>query len=176
MKMAAVCSLASPPFLRSDGFVQIDVSIDGTVVTALVHRSRGAGAPAAPSPEFEQQAMQFCHDYALSHALLFHGLFAPTMPSGSVSSVSFSPGKGMLTFKLALNGVDCEMDVDCSLELGNFRSVPGWHDTDEGMEQFGIAFDLCITYIVGHLDEIRRFGFDTSELERQQTALAAGVW
>jgi hypothetical protein len=175
MNMAGACSIASPPFLRSDGFVQIDVSIGGAVVTALIHRSRGAGAPAAPSPELEQQAVQFCHAYALSHALLLHNFFSPTLPSGSVTSVSFRPDKGTLTFKLVLNGTDCEMDIDSSLELGKFRSAPGWYDTDAGMEQFGIAFDSCIAYIIGHLDEIKQFGFNTSELERQQADLATGV-
>jgi hypothetical protein len=165
-------SLASPPFLRSDGYVQVDVLIDGTVVTSLVHRSRAAGAPGAPSPELETEATRFCHELALSHALLFHTFFAPTTARDSVCSVSFNPEGGELTFKLVVNGVECEMDIDSSLKLGRFRSVPGWHDTDEGWEQFGLAFDACLEYIIAHTDEIKSLDFDTSEFERQRGALA----
>jgi hypothetical protein len=115
--------------------------------------------------------VQFCHDYALSHALLFRDLFAPATRLGTVSSVSFDPNKGTLTFKLALNGVACEMDIDPSLQLGIFLSIPGWHDTDEGMEQFGIAFDTCLAYIEANCDKVESLGFDVSEFRRQQAAL-----
>jgi hypothetical protein len=119
----------------------------------------------------ERDAVQFCHDYALSHSLFFHALFAPGTQLGTVSSVSFDPSKGKVTFKLVLNGVACEMDIAPSLELGIFRSVPGWHDTDEGMDQFGIAFDTCLAYIEANCDEIQGLGFDVSEFRRQRAAI-----
>jgi hypothetical protein len=96
--------------------------------------------------------------------LVFHFLFRREATLGSVVSVSFLPGEGSIIFEIIVHGVRCRIKIGRALEQQEFLTDGTWYDSDEGWEQFGLAYDTCLAYIIENTEEVRRLGFDTSEL------------
>jgi hypothetical protein len=167
-------SIAHQAKLRSDGYVALDLIVDGQPVTGIVHRSRSAGAPNAPSHELEAAALHFTATYVEANPLLFHELFTQgALPHGQTTSLWLDQSDGSLGFKLIVDGVECRMGVSTKLQMRSVGSMVPRNLTDEDLYTLlASAYDVCLAYMKDNLDAIEAIGFDASELRRQRAEIA----
>ncbi len=173
-------SLVRAAALRPDGFVALDLVVDGVPVTGIVHRSRAAGAPEAPSHDLEAAAMHFTAMYVENHPLLFHRLFtSDAVRRGEVISMRLhrQDVEVWLTFSLIADGVPCDMSVSAKLQARAFRPPTQIPVTDEDflLMLWASALDVCLSHMISKREMIHALGFDTSEMVRQLAELPAGV-
>jgi hypothetical protein len=164
-------SLTRPAMLRPDGYVALDLIVDGVPVTGIVHRSRAAGAPGAPSHDLEAAALHFTATYVEAHPLMFHRLFTHGVPSrGKVCSrwIEKHSAGTWLAFKVIADDVLCEVSISPALHTLSFRPAPPAPTMDEEslFMLWASAYDVCLAYMTEHVEDIRSLGFDASELLR----------
>lgn len=166
------------PLPSTNGTLTLVVEVGGVRLPVSIVATRGVGVAEDVPVELASAAMRAVFQFSRTHDVLVHVLLRRADDLANTPDERRAQrfllrapaldSRGLLVFNVHVDDMDVRVRVTPDLRPVGFEQ-PG--DAEPTEERFFGAYDASLAHMLLHVEELRSLGFDTTELERQLSAL-----